>query len=105
MKQLFFRVFFIFIFLTFLNILSSAQTKTSFIPDLNEFTPISEIVAESNQYSDMYDPGYTVYPGFPQQGSYSVISPKTGAIYCNLDADAEMEIIFGAGETLYAVNN
>jgi hypothetical protein len=104
MKQLFSFVFFIFIFLTFLNLSSSAQTKTSLIQDLDEFTPISEIVAESNYYSDMYDPGFTVYPGFPKQGLYTVISPKTGAIYCNLDADAEMEIIFGAGETLYAVN-
>ncbi len=104
MKQIFSYVFFIFIFLTFLNVTSSAQTKTSFIPDLDEFAPISEIIAESNNYSDMYDPGFTVYPGFPKQGLYSVISPKTGAIFCNLDADAEMEIIFGAGETLYAVN-
>jgi hypothetical protein len=104
MKQLFCHFAFIFIFLTFLNISSSAQTKTSFIPDLDEFTPISEIIAESNHYSDMYDPGFTIYPGFPKQGLYSVISPKTGAIYCNMDTDSDMEIIFGGGETLYAVN-
>lgn len=81
-----------------------AQMRSSFVPDLDGATLVSDIIVESNTYSDMYDPGFTVYPGFPQQGLYTVISPKTGAIYCNLDADAEMEIIFGAGETLYAVN-
>ncbi len=81
-----------------------AQIRTSFIADIDQLITSSEIVAESNHYSDMYDPGYSVYPGFPKQGMYNIFSPKTGAIYCNLDADAEMEILFGAGETLYAVN-
>lgn len=80
-----------------------AQIRTSFIPDIDQLITSYEIVAESNHYSDMYDPGYSVYPGFPKQGMYSILSPKTGAIYCNLDADVEMEILFGAGETLYAV--
>lgn len=104
MKRKFFTLS-VLIILYFLLVLPTlAQIRTSFINDLDDFLPVSEIVAESNQYSDMYDPGYTVYPGFPKQGLYSVISPKTGAIYCNLDADTDMEIIFGAGETLYAVN-
>lgn len=82
----------------------NAQTKATFIPDLDGFAPVTTVIAESGNYSDMYDPGFTVYPGFPKEGLYTVISPKTGAIYCNLDADSEMEIVFGAGETLYAVN-
>ena len=70
-----------------------AQMRSSFVPDLDGATLVSDIIVESNTYSDMYDPGFTVYPGFPQQGLYTVISPKTGAIYCNLDADAEMEFL------------
>ena len=104
MKHFYLTVLFVFIFFSLLNISTSAQTKTSFIPDLDGLALVSDIMVESNSYSDMYDPGFTVYPGFPKQGLYSVISPKTGAIYCNLDSDTEMEIIFGAGETLYAVN-
>ena len=87
-----------------MNISIFAQTESSFIPDLDAIGNVPEIISSQSSYSDMYDPGFTVYPGFPQQGLYSVISPKTGAIYCNLDSDAEMEIIFGGGETLYAVN-
>ena len=101
MKQI---MFLLFSLLVLINISTSAQIKTNFIPDLDGVSLTSDITAESNYYSDMYDPGFTVYPGFPKQGLYTVISPKTGAIYCNLDADPEMEIVFGAGETLYAVN-
>lgn len=101
MKQLMISIFSL---LVLFNISTSAQLKTNFIPDLDGVSLSSDISVESNYYSDMYDPGFTVYPGFPKQGLYTVISPKTGAIYCNLDADPEMEIIFGGGETLYAVN-
>ncbi|MFO7524967.1 MAG: FG-GAP-like repeat-containing protein [Ignavibacteriaceae bacterium] len=93
-------MFFTLIFLFQIN----AQTEATFIPDLDGLAPVSTVIAESGNYSDMYDPGFTVYPGFPKEGLYTVISPKTGAIYCNMDADPDMEIIFGAGETLYAVN-
>ncbi|HEX9251299.1 MAG TPA: hypothetical protein VF870_03605, partial [Ignavibacteriaceae bacterium] len=104
MKHKIFTLFLLMFFFSFLTVPVLAQVRTGLINDLDEFFPISEIVAESNSYSDLFDPGFIVYPGFPQQGLYSVISPKTGAIYCNLDAEPEMEIIFGAGETLYAVN-
>ena len=104
MKRYYFLVVSISVFIFLLNISTSAQTKSSFIPDLDWIGFNSDIIVGSNNYSDMYDPGFTVYPGFPQQGLYSVISPKTGSIYCNLDADPDMEILFGAGETLYAVN-
>lgn len=104
MKKLLLGFIFIFSFFSLLNVPTLAQIKTSFISDLDGLTLVSNIAAEPNSYSNMFDPGFTVYPGFPQQGLYSVISPKTGAIYCNLDNDPEMEIIFGAGETLYAVN-
>jgi hypothetical protein len=93
-----------FIFQTLVSFSASAQIKAGFIPDLDNLSAVSSVMAESNNYSEMYDPGFTVYPGFPKEGLYTVISPKTGAIYCNLDTDPEMEIIFGAGETLYAVN-
>ena len=104
MKNFYFISLYVLILFSLLNISTVAQTKSGFIPDLDNPALISDIAVESNSYSDMYDPGFTVYPGFPQQGLYSVISPKTGAIYCNLDSDTDMEIIFGAGETLYAVN-
>ncbi len=95
---------FLFTLVFFLGISTFAQIRSNFIPDLDGVALVSDIMVESSAYSEIYDPGYTVYSGFPKQGLYSVISPKTGAIYCNLDADPEMEIIFGAGETLYAVN-
>jgi len=71
------------LFVSFLLVTVSvdAQIRTSFIPDLDELISTAEIIAESNHYSDMYDPGYTVYPGFPKQGMYNIFSPKTGAIY------------------------
>ena len=104
MKKYYLLVTSLLVLVSLLYTSTPAQVRSSFVPDLDGSVLVSDIVVESNAYSDMYDPGFTVYPGFPQQGLYSVISPKTGAIYCNLDADAEMEIIFGAGETLYAVN-
>ena len=104
MKNYYSLVFSLFLLVFLFNTSSSAQTRSAFTPDLDGTILNSEIMVQSNSYSDLYDPGFTVYPGFPKQGLYSVISPKTGSIYCNLDADAEMEIIFGAGEILYAVN-
>jgi hypothetical protein len=92
------------VFILLLSISNSAQTRSNFVPDLDGAALTTDIIAESNTYSKMYDPGFTVYTGFPKQGLYTVIAPKTGSIYCNLDSDAEMEIIFGGGETLYAVN-
>ncbi len=103
MKNLISTISVFIILFVFFPISVDAQIRTSFIPDIDQLITTSEIIAESNHYSDMYDPGYTVYPGFPQQGMYNIFSPKTGAIYCNLDADPDMEILFGAGETLYAV--
>ena len=100
MKKLLLGFIYVLNFLVLLNFSTSAQIKSNFISDLDGLSQVSNIAAESNSYSNMFDPGFTVYPGFPQQGLYSVISPKTGAIYCNLDAEPEMEIIFGAGETL-----
>lgn len=104
MKRIFSVVLNLFLFHMLLCSFTEAQVKAKFIPDLDGLAPVSEVLAEVNNYSDMYDPGFTVYPGFPKEGLYTVISPKTGAIYCNLDSDSEMEILFGAGETLYAVN-
>lgn len=104
MKCCYLFVFPLFVLIILFNISNSAQIRSSFVPDLDGIGLTSDIRVESNTYSDMYDPGFIVYNGFPQQGLYSVISPKTGSIYCNLDSDPEMEIIFGAGETLYAVN-
>jgi hypothetical protein len=98
------RFYFFFLLILIINISITAQTRSNFVPDLDGVVKSSDVMLVSNTYSDMYDPGFTVYTGFPQQGLYSVISPKTGSIYCNLDSDAEMEIVFGAGETLYAVN-
>jgi len=81
----------------------NAQVKKTFIPDLDGKVHPS-MGTPLNTAENFPDNAFTVYPGFPRTGLYSVISPKTGAIYCNLDADSDMEIIFGAGETLYAVN-
>lgn len=101
MKQFLISIF-CFLILTSLPI--QPQVKSKFVPDIDGIIKISEINIESTLNWEMYDPGFTVYPGFPQQGLYTIISPKTGSIYCNLDSDSEMEIIFGAGEKLYAVN-
>ncbi len=104
MKRIYLLVTSLSVFILLLSISNSAQTRSNFVPDLDGAALTTDIIAESNTYSKMYDPGFTVYTGFPKQGLYTVIAPKTGSIYCNLDSDAEMEIIFGGGETLYAVN-
>jgi hypothetical protein len=87
----------------FMAVNLSAQLKSTFIRDLDGNAGISEISSGTPLFTEN-ELGYPVYPGFPKQGLYSVISPKTGSIYCNMDSDADMEFIFGAGETLYAVN-
>jgi hypothetical protein len=81
----------------------NAQTKSTFITDLDGNAPAGTTEAVS-YFSEEAPTSFTVYPGFPKQGAYTVISPKTGAIFCNMDADSDMEFVFGAGETLYAVN-
>lgn len=80
-----------------------SQTSSTFVPDLDGKINSTELAFTDMDKMDA-PTAFTVYTGFPLQGAYTVIAPKTGATYCNMDGDSDMEIIFGAGETLYAVN-
>lgn len=56
-------------------------------------------------FKSLYNPdAYTLFSNFPVKGGYVVFSPKTGGIFCNMDADADLELVFGSGQVLYAIN-
>jgi len=85
---------------------SIAQVRSVFIPDIEGKIQNS---SQSVMYGESLNPNnangnFTIYPGFPVQNFYTIFSPKTGGIFCNMDSDTDMEIVFGAGEHLYAVN-
>src|SRR5690606_16197716 len=102
----FYLVFFTFLLILSLSPSTNSQIRSTFIPDIEgKVNSSSESIIYSSGQSSFFDgPNFTMYPGFPVQYLYTVFSPKTGGIYCNMDADAYMEIVFGAGNNLYAVN-
>jgi uncharacterized protein (DUF2141 family) len=92
--------------LTFL----SAQTTgisvyhNGVLSDLDGNVPAntSAVYNESAFPSSIND--FTVYPGYPAVSSYAFANPKDGGIAVNMDADPDLEIVYGSGSYLYARN-
>jgi len=82
-----------------------SQVTTNAIPDLDGKYPLGANNGNINSSVLYKNPGdFPVYPGFPIQGSYQSFSPKHGAICVNMDSDSDLEIVYGSGDMLYAVN-
>lgn len=78
-----------------------------FVPDLDgKVATATNTSNTSSNYSQSLQESanFTVFPGFPVSSVYAVFSPKTGGIYCNMDNDPEMEIVFAASQNLHVVN-
>lgn len=86
----------------------SRQIKTqAFFPDLDGKiqTTLNYSPAGRNYSEEMkVNATFTLFPGFPLSSTYAIFSPKTGGIYCNMDADPEMEVVFAASQNLHVVN-
>lgn len=88
------------------------QTNGNFFPDLDGKVSKSYLNDYNNAnqhkaftYSPSAEPlALTLYSGFPVAHTYAYFSPKTGPIYCNMDSDPELEIVFAASQDLYAIN-
>ncbi|MFC1888033.1 hypothetical protein ACFLYK_04420, partial [Candidatus Cloacimonadota bacterium] len=79
------------------------ELRISVVPDV-----MGKVLVSDDYQDDLILPGNstrdlpTVLEGFPV--SYSVSNCYKGAIYTNMDEDDEMEIIFGVGTKIAAVN-
>lgn len=95
-----------------LSSLTNAQVKTNFIPDLDGNVSVNYLndynnVNQQKGFHFSSSPeaaAFTLYNGYPVAHTYMTFSPKTGPIYCNMDADPELEIVFAASNNLYAIN-
>ena len=79
--------------------------KNGYLTDLDGKVPVGyegSIVRKNNSHNSPMD--FTTYPGFPITTTYDFANSKNGGIYCNMDSDADLEIVYGAGHTLYARN-
>jgi hypothetical protein len=83
----------------------SAQVSVQAIPDIDGKLP-ANISANSLQHVQFAKnpTDFPEFSGFPILGSYTSFSPKNGAIAVNMDSDADLEIVYGTGDKLYAVN-
>ena len=79
--------------------------KNGYLTDLDGKVPKDfegSIIRKNNSPNSPMD--FTTYPGFPITTTYDFANSKNGGIYCNMDSDADLEIVYGAGHTLYARN-
>lgn len=108
MKKSFFLfsllLFSVFIYATiipFENLPNEFQTRA--VPDmLGNVSVTGDLNSENSTESCFNRDLPTVMEGFPV--SYSVANCLNGVIYLNMDDDPEMEIVFGAGKKVAAVN-
>jgi hypothetical protein len=96
-------------FILFASSTSFSQNKnitTSNIPDLDGRFCNSPNKVMATNTNMLYNPAsFALFSNFPVAASYLVFSPKTGAAVCNLDSDPALEILYGSGSKLYAVNS
>ncbi len=86
---------------------SITVNKGGFITDLDgkvQKGTVENIDQLNNQRSQDSPLDFTVYPNFPVSSTYTIFNPKDGGIYCNMDSDPEMEIVYGSDNMLYARN-
>ncbi|MCD4696041.1 MAG: T9SS type A sorting domain-containing protein [Bacteroidales bacterium] len=78
----------------------SDHINTKFVADAEGKVLVSSVFLEEIKYQGMLDP-IEVYPGWPLQ--YNGNSQR-GGIFCNIDADADLEIIYNVGTQVFAWN-
>ena len=71
------------------------------IPDVMGFANIMEMTSGTAEPCVLQVDDFTLYPGFPISVNGASFE---GGIFCNMDADSEMEIIYNAGFTVQAWN-
>jgi hypothetical protein len=71
------------------------------IPDVMGYVNIVESTSETAKSHTIQVDDYTIYPGFPISVNGASFE---GGIFCNMDADPEMEIVYNAGSTVQAWN-
>jgi hypothetical protein len=79
----------------------TASPNQQVVPDVMGYVNIAETQNGVYKKCLMQLDDYTVYPGFPI--AVSGVSFE-GGIFCNMDADSEMEIVYNAGNTVQAWN-
>ena len=78
------------------------RLQNSVIPDMNGMVNITSDYSPTQNDLLISRDLPTVHQGWP--ATYTVSNCKNGAIYCNMDSDPEMEIIFGVGKKIVALN-
>lgn len=78
------------------------ELQNRVVPDLEGNVLINENDSMFEQYISSNRDLPAVAPGWPV--SYGSSNCKNGAIYVNMDADSEMEILFGVGTKITALN-
>lgn len=71
-----------------------------FQPDVNGKVLVSTDILEQTTFNPDLDP-YNLYPNWPLQ--YTGNSQR-GGIYCNMDSDDDLEIVYNVGQQVYAWN-
>lgn len=79
------------------------EFQTRAVPDMDGNVNVTGNLVLDNDYESCFNRDLpTVMEGFPV--SYTVANCLNGVIYLNMDDDPEMEIVFGAGKKVVAVN-
>jgi len=105
-----FKLFFIFFMLISITLLAEIvnysqlpeELQTKVIPDMDGRVLISDLESQLIENEILSRELPSVVNGWPV--SYAGSNCKNGAIYVNMDADADLEILFGVGTKITALN-
>ncbi len=91
---------------TFLNAQNAGVSvyQNGFLSDLDGNVQAGAVLPFNPGTSPSGINDFTVYPGYPTVSSYAFASPKNGGIAVNMDADPDLEIVYGSGSYLFARN-
>jgi len=76
------------------------HSKFQFLPDVNGKVLISEDLVSDLDFIIKLDP-FELYPNWPLQHTGN---SWRGGIYCNMDTDDDLEIVYNVGQQVYAWN-
>ena len=101
MKKLILPAIFLLIYCCFLSSLLYPQPVNNCLPDVMNKVNLSNSSTKSQQSLFFEPDSLSVFAGFP-----FLISGNTfeGGIFCNMDNDPELEIVFNVGYTVQALN-
>lgn len=101
MKKFVLPVFLLFVFCCLESSLLFSQPLNNCLPDVMNKINTSNSLSKHNQTLFFQPDSLAIFPGFP-----FMISGNTfeGGIFCNMDNDPELEIVFNVGYTVQAYN-